>query len=49
MLAILIALYCVASVLVLLGVFTSAARVMPRPNRRGGRLGRWLKFHNALK
>lgn len=49
MYAIALFLYVVAVTLCLLGLCSSAARLMPRPNRRGGRLGRWLKFHGSLR
>jgi len=49
MLSMLIVLYVLTCAVFLVSLCNAAARVMPRPNRRGGRLAKWLKFHGGLK
>ncbi len=49
MYAIALALYVVAVSVCVFALCSSAARCVPRPNRRGHRLGRWLKFHGSLR
>jgi len=49
MFTIALTLYVIACALCVLGLCHSAARLMPRPNRRGGRLGRLLDLNGGLK
>lgn len=49
MFAIVLTLYVIACALCLAGLCNACHRAMPRPNRRGGRLGRLLDLNGGLK
>jgi hypothetical protein len=44
-----VAIGCLAAGIVLAVAVICTTEAGPRPNRRGGRLGKWLRFHGGLK